>query len=44
MNIIPLYLFAYYSSLRRGYNPDHLRYLDPAYWEGEADHLFPGDD
>lgn len=32
LSIIPLYFFAYYMCLRRGYNPDYLRYLTPAYW------------
>ncbi len=40
LNIIPLYLFAYYSSVRRGHNPDTLRYLDPAYW-GARQIIFP---
>jgi glucosamine--fructose-6-phosphate aminotransferase (isomerizing) len=33
LSIIPLYLFAYYMALQRGYNPDYLRYLTPAYWD-----------
>jgi glucosamine--fructose-6-phosphate aminotransferase (isomerizing) len=33
VNIIPLYLFAYYSSVMRGINPDLLRYPTPAYWQ-----------
>jgi glucosamine--fructose-6-phosphate aminotransferase (isomerizing) len=32
LSIIPLYFFAYYMCLRRGYNPDYLRYLTPTYW------------
>ncbi len=40
INIIPLYLFAYYSSVKRGYNPDVLRYLDPAYWAARQ-FIFP---
>lgn len=32
INIIPLYLFAYYSCVSRGLNPDLLRYTTPAYW------------
>ncbi|HII40355.1 MAG TPA: SIS domain-containing protein [Thermoplasmata archaeon] len=40
LNIIPLYLFAYYSSVERGHNPDCLRYLDPTYWEARR-FIFP---
>jgi len=32
INIIPLYLFAYYSCVNRGFNPDLLRYTTRAYW------------
>lgn len=32
INIVPLYLFAYYSCVSRGLNPDLLRYTTPAYW------------
>ncbi len=32
LNIIPLYLFAYHASVKRGHNPDVLRYLEPRYW------------
>jgi glucosamine--fructose-6-phosphate aminotransferase (isomerizing) len=40
LSVIPLYLFAYYSSVKRGHNPDQLRYLDPAYW-GARQTIFP---
>lgn len=40
VNIIPLYLFAYHSAVKRGHNPDLLRYLDPAYW-GARQVVFP---
>ncbi len=30
--VIPLYLYAYHSSVKRGHNPDVLRYLEPRYW------------
>lgn len=33
LSIIPLYLFAYYTCLQRGYNPDYIHYLTPAYWD-----------
>lgn len=42
LNIIPLYLFAYHSSVLRGYNPDLLRYLDPAYWRARQIVFPPG--
>ena len=32
LSIIPLYLFAYYMCLQRGYNPDYIHYLTSAYW------------
>jgi glucosamine--fructose-6-phosphate aminotransferase (isomerizing) len=32
LSIIPLYLFAYYTCLERGNNPDYIHYLTPAYW------------
>jgi glutamine---fructose-6-phosphate transaminase (isomerizing) len=38
--ILPLYFFAYYSSVARGNNPDLLRYLHPKYWRGR-DIVFP---
>ena len=41
-NIIPLYLFAYYSSVARGFNPDLLRYSTPAYWRGRQVIFPPG--
>jgi glucosamine--fructose-6-phosphate aminotransferase (isomerizing) len=40
LNIIPLYLYAYYSSVQRGNNPDFLRYLDPTYWQART-FIFP---
>lgn len=42
VNIIPLYLFAYYSSVKRGHNPDLLRYLDPTYWSARNIVFPPG--
>jgi len=42
LSIIPLYLFAYYLSLRSGNNPDYLRYLDPNYWEARTIIFPPG--
>lgn len=32
LNIIPLYLYAYHASVKRGHNPDLLRYQEPRYW------------
>ncbi len=42
LNIIPIYLFAYYSSVRRGNNPDLLRYPTPAYWQARQIIFPPG--
>lgn len=42
VNIIPLYLFAYYSSVKRGMNPDLLRYPTPAYWRARQIIFPPG--
>lgn len=42
LNIIPLYLYAYYSSVKRGHNPDLLRYLEPRYWEARQIVFPPG--
>jgi glucosamine--fructose-6-phosphate aminotransferase (isomerizing) len=42
LSIIPLYLFAYYMCLQRGYNPDYLRYLTPAYWDARTIVFPPG--
>jgi len=42
LSVIPLYLFAYYMSVRRGYNPDYLRYLTPAYWNARTIIFPPG--
>jgi glucosamine--fructose-6-phosphate aminotransferase (isomerizing) len=42
LSIIPLYLFAYYLCLHRGYNPDYLRYLTPAYWDARTIIFPPG--
>ena len=42
VNIMPLYLFAYYSSVQRGNNPDLLRYLDPTYWSARQIVFPPG--
>ena len=33
INIIPLYLFSYYLSVKRGHNPDMLRYQTLNYWK-----------
>ncbi len=40
--IVPLYLFAYHSSVKRGNNPDLLRYLDPTYWRARSVIFPPG--
>ncbi len=32
LNILPLYLYAYHASVKRGHNPDLLRYQEPRYW------------
>jgi glucosamine--fructose-6-phosphate aminotransferase (isomerizing) len=42
LSIIPLYLFAYYLCLQRGYNPDCLRYLTPTYWDARTIIFPPG--
>ena len=42
VNIIPLYLYAYHSSVKRGHNPDLLRYLDPTYWGARQIVIPPG--
>jgi len=42
VNIIPLYLFAYHSSVKRGFNPDLLRYPTPAYWQARQIIFPPG--
>ena len=40
LNIIPLYLYAYHASVKRGNNPDVLRYLEPRYWSAR-EMIFP---
>lgn len=40
LNIIPLYLYAYFASVAKGHNPDMLRYADPRYWEARS-FIFP---
>lgn len=42
LNIIPLYFYAYHSSVKRGHNPDLLRYLDPVYWNARQVVFPPG--
>ena len=42
LNIIPLYLFAYYLCLQRGNNPDYIHYLNPAYWKARQIIFPPG--
>ncbi len=42
VNIIPLYLYAYYASVKRGNNPDVLRYLEPRYWAAREIIFPPG--
>ncbi len=42
MNIIPLYLYAYFASVRQGHNPDVLRYLEPGYWDARNIVFPPG--
>ena len=38
--IIPLQLFAYYMTLKKGVNPDYIHYDDPAVWDAR-DIIFP---
>ncbi len=40
--VIPLYLYAYHSSVKRGHNPDVLRYLEPSYWAARNIVFQPG--
>lgn len=40
--IVPLYLFAYHSAVKRANNPDYLRYLDPVWWEARGIVFPPG--
>ncbi len=42
LNIIPLYLYAYFASVKRGHNPDVLRYLEPRYWDARNIVFPPG--
>jgi len=42
LNIIPLYLFAYYLCLQCGNNPDYIHYLNPAYWNARQIIFPPG--
>jgi len=42
LSIIPLYVFAYYLSVRLGNNPDYLRYLNPTYWNTRTIIFPPG--
>ena len=42
LNIIPPYLFAYYTSLARGNNPDFLRYSTAEYWQARNIIFPPG--
>ncbi len=42
LSIIPLYLFAYYLSLQRGFNPDYIHYTTPAYWKARQIIFPPG--
>ena len=42
LNIIPAYLLAYYTSIRRGNNPDMLRYTTPEYWQARNIIFPPG--
>jgi glucosamine--fructose-6-phosphate aminotransferase (isomerizing) len=42
LNIIPVYLFAYYTSVKREINPDLLRYLSPSYWQARQIIFPPG--
>ena len=42
VNIIPLYLYAYHASVKRGHNPDVLRYLEPRYWAAREIIFPPG--
>ncbi len=40
--ILPLYLYAYHASVKRGNNPDLLRYLEAAYWAARQIVFPPG--
>lgn len=40
--VIPLYFFAYFLSVKKGNNPDYLRYLSPRYWEARQIVFPPG--
>lgn len=42
LNILPLYLYAYFASVQRGHNPDVLRYLEPGYWSARNIVFPPG--
>jgi len=42
INIIPLYLFSYYLSIKRGHNPDLLRYQTLNYWKARGIIFPPG--
>jgi glucosamine--fructose-6-phosphate aminotransferase (isomerizing) len=42
INIIPLYLLSYYLSIKRGHNPDLLRYQTPNYWKARHIIFPPG--
>jgi glucosamine--fructose-6-phosphate aminotransferase (isomerizing) len=40
--IIPAYFFAYFLALKKGNNPDYLRYLEPKYWAARQIIFPPG--
>jgi glutamine---fructose-6-phosphate transaminase (isomerizing) len=42
LTVIPLYYLAYFLSVRKGYNPDYIRYLTPEYWAARQIIFPPG--
>jgi glucosamine--fructose-6-phosphate aminotransferase (isomerizing) len=40
--IIPLYFFSYFLAVKKGHNPDYLRYLDQRYWDARQIIFPPG--
>jgi glucosamine--fructose-6-phosphate aminotransferase (isomerizing) len=42
VNIVPAYLFAYYTCVERGFSPDLLRYTTPEYWQARQIIFPPG--
>jgi glucosamine--fructose-6-phosphate aminotransferase (isomerizing) len=42
LSIIPLYFFSYFLAVKKGHNPDYLRYLDQRYWDARQIIFPPG--